>query len=71
MKESPFRFSPVPWLARKQCLGVELGLKLEHLAREGQLFLIVTQGRGKLCPFVKTADKMVVRVDQKLEPHSI
>ena len=52
MKESPFRLSPVPWLASKQCLGVELGLKLEHLARVGQLFLIVTQSREKLRPFV-------------------
>ena len=37
----------------------------EHLARIGQLFLIVTQGREKLHPFVKVADKMIVRADKK------
>ena len=67
MKESPFRFSPVPWWARKQCLGDKLGLKLEHLAREGQLFLIVAQGRGKLRPFVKRADKMVARATKNID----
>ena len=72
MKESPFRFSPVPWLAKKQCLSGKLRLKVEHLVREGQLFLIVTQGGGKLRPFVKTADEIVVRAGKKkLEPHSI
>ena len=37
----------------------------EHLARIGQLFMIVTQGREKLHPFVKVADKMIVRADKK------
>ena len=31
------------------------------------LFLIVIQGRGKLRPFVKRADKTVVRVDKKVQ----
>ena len=35
----------------------------EHLARIGKLFLIVTQGREKLCPFVEWVDKTVVRAD--------
>ena len=37
----------------------------EHLAWVGQLFFTVTQGRGKLCPFVQWADKTVVRADKK------
>ena len=33
----------------------------EHLARVEQLFLTLTQGRGKLRPFLNREDKMVVR----------
>ena len=47
-------------------LPVHQGLRmLEHLAWVGQLFSTVTQGRGKLRPFVKWEDKTVVRAGKK------
>ena len=49
------------------CCPSAMALVAEYLAKAGELFLIVTQGREKLRPFVKWVDKTVVRTEKKRE----